>query len=239
MRLIAIDCFLGGNIIMKSFAITRYAIISVTILMLLTGCSVNISSEKTSRTESLSASIPFGEASSVDTKIQIGVGEFKLTGGSEELFSGEFLYNIPEWEPEVEYRDSSDRGKLSISQPKTSKIHTGKTVYDWTLELSNELPTSLDIDLGVGSANIDLKGMNLTDLDLDCGVGEVLLDLSGHWEQSLRAKISSGVGEVTIYLPEAIGAKVNATSGIGTVNSKSLTKKLVHTTMMQLKTRMF
>ncbi|HZK34093.1 MAG TPA: toast rack family protein [Bacillota bacterium] len=205
--------------------LTRYLIISLIILVLFTGCDLELSNGKAGRTEALSKSIALGEAKSVDTKIQIGIGEFSLTGGCDELFAGEFLYNIPEWKPEVEYTDSSDQGRLSIRQPDSKKVNMDKSVYRWTLDLNSDLPTNLDVDLGVGTGNLDLRGVNLKGLSIDCGVGEVLIDLSGNWETGFRGSINSGVGEVTIYLPKDVGVKVNATSGIGGIKAEGMTKK--------------
>lgn len=212
---------------MRLFRLRGNAFIIILLIgiFLLSGCNIELFDGRTSRTESFSSTIALGEAKSIETKIDMGVGELLLTGGCDDLFSGEFLYNIPEWKPEVDYKDSSEKGKLLIKQPSSMKANVNKTVYEWILAINSDISTSLDLDLGVGSYKLDLRGINLTGLEIDCGVGELELDLSGHWDTGFKGSIDSGIGEVTIYLPKDIGVKVDISSGIGSINTKDLTKK--------------
>ena len=56
------------------------------------------------------------------------------------------------------------------------------------------------------------------------GAGDVTLDMAGEWQNDLDAKISGGLGEITLKLPGAVGVKINIDTGIGEVNASGLTR---------------
>src|SRR5205807_1652714 len=57
------------------------------------------------------------------------------------------------------------------------------------------------------------------------GAGKVTVDLRGDWKKDLEATIEGGVGQATIRLPESVGVRVQATSGIGTIRASGLERR--------------
>lgn len=72
-------------------------------------------------------------------------------------------------------------------------------------------------------ANSDNQGeslgaLSLRRLEVTNGAGSLTLDLRGDWQRDLDARIEGGVGEITVYLPEDRGVRVNVQQGIGEIN---------------------
>src|SRR5918998_204962 len=63
-----------------------------------------------------SHSVDVQQARSVRTDLEIGAGELNLTGGADRLMEADFVYNVADWEPKVNYDVSGDTGELSVQQ---------------------------------------------------------------------------------------------------------------------------
>ena len=168
--------------------------------------------------------VQLGEAKSVKLSLNMAAGELELRGGAKDLMEGYFLYNIKRWKPEVNYYVSESRGRLRVRQGKTRGIPVGSTKNRWDINLTNDVPIDLNIDLGAGQGTIDLRGIILESLDIDMGVGDLDVDLSGERKESFRVKINGGIGSATVYLPEDIGVRVEVDKGIGSVHARGLHK---------------
>jgi hypothetical protein len=57
------------------------------------------------------------------------------------------------------------------------------------------------------------------------GAGELVLNLAGRYTKDVAVRVSSGVGESRIRLPESMGVVVDAKAGIGGINAKGLTQR--------------
>lgn len=77
----------------------------------------------------------------------------------------------------------------------------------WDLRLNRDVPLDLQIDLGVGEAEIDLAGMALEDLEVDMGVGQVVVTLPAE-AGDLRATVDGAIGQIVILLPEGLGVRL-------------------------------
>jgi hypothetical protein len=118
--------------------------------------------------------------------------------------------------------------------------------YEWDLRLNDEVPVEMAIQMGAGSANlelgslsltrlevdagagdvtVDLAGaLSLTRLDIDIGAGRVTVDLTGDRQVDLDAKIKGGAGRATVRLPRDVGVRVDVEGGLGKVNAGGLKK---------------
>jgi len=188
----------------------------------LAGCYVP--SPKLGRTESSHEQVELAGAESVSVTITLGVGKLKLAGGADELLDARFEYNIPDWKPVVSYKVEDGRGRLVVEQPSrvVGVAWPGNIRYDWNIKLNSGVPMELEIDLGVGKSEVDLKGLNLRRFSLEAGVGEGSVDLSGPRPSDLDAAIKAGVGKLTLVLPADVGVRVKARAGLGRVNAVGL-----------------
>lgn len=103
----------------------------------------------------------------------------------------------------------------------------------WQIGLNPNVATDLTLDVGAGTASLDLRELSLTDLEIDGGAGsmevwlpggnyDVYLDVSagstqltlpGHGRQEIE--IDGGAGSLTLYLPPGVEARVEVDSGAG------------------------
>lgn len=164
-------------------------------------------------------------AEALDVDIDFGVGNLFIQGGSSEWVNGDFTYNHKRLEPKVTYKKKKDVGNVKIKQGSKTTFGFNKRKLDneWDLQLTNDIPIDLDVDMGVSTSTLNLKGLQLSSLSIDSGVGESVIDLSGDWKKGFRADFDLGVGDVTIILPKQTGVRVNVSKGIGRVDLKDFT----------------
>jgi hypothetical protein len=192
-------------------------------LALATGC---IGRLRVGPTQTDTETVELGGAESAHVDIKMGVGQVNIDGGASALLEADFTYNVKAWEPEVDYRVNDDVGRLTIQQPEAEGvldiIPDDDIEYRWDLKLNDETPVDLEVELGVGDSDLDLKGLNLSDLELQIGVGEVEIDLTGDWERSFDVNIKGGVGTTKVHLPQNVGVRVDTQTGIGSLRVHGL-----------------
>ena len=120
------------------------------------------------------------------------------------LMDGDFEYNIPSWKPDVRYNATGFRGELVIEQPSNSK-GSSNTTYKWNVHFNDKLPLDMTTHLGAGEARMNLGSVNLRNLELQLGVGEVDVDLRGKPTHDYNVKIAGGIGQATVHLPASVG----------------------------------
>ena len=202
----------------------------------------NSLTERTGPVQTQSETVELGAADSAEVEIAMGVGELNVSGGATELMEADFTFNIADWEPEVEYQVSGENGRLTISQPDDdfSGIPDDNIRYEWDLHFNDAVPLDLEIGLGAGKSNIDLHslavqsleldtgagdvsvklgGSPLTNANIEAGVGKITLDLSGNWQDDATISIKTGVGDLTVIVPNDAGVIVDTDLGIGNVDA--------------------
>ncbi|NLE44069.1 MAG: cell wall-active antibiotics response protein [Chloroflexi bacterium] len=89
---------------------------------------------------------------------------------------------------------------------------TARTRPIWELRLNPDVPLDVQVDLGVGSNELDLSQINLTYLSADMGIGRTVIKLpeSGRFE----AKIDGGIGEITVLVPAGMEVRAVLSTGL-------------------------
>jgi hypothetical protein len=156
-------------------------------------------------------------------EIKMGAGELRVEGGSAKLMEAGFDYNVPASKPMVRYNASSFRGELLIEQP--TSFHTGRNSnYKWDVHLNDKLPIDFVTHLGAGEAHMNLGSMNLRSVEIHMGVGEVQLDLRGKPTRDYNVEIHGGIGQAVVHLPSTVGIVADAKGGIGNIEVHGLEK---------------
>lgn len=126
---------------------------------------------------------------------------------------------------------TSDSGGWFFLDP-TTWVNFGNTPR-WQIGLNPTIPTSLRLDVGAGSVDLDLSELTLNNLDVDGGAGsnEVWLPggdynarfnvsagstkitLPGFGKQEIE--IDGGAGSLTLFLPPGVEARVEVNGGAG------------------------
>lgn len=176
-----------------------------------------------------SRTVELGSAESVRANIEMGAGILEVAGGASALLEADFIYDLEEWKPTVDYGVTGTEGALQVKfhqpvMPKLRQIFEGEISarYQWNLRLNDDVPVDLKVLLGAGSADLKLGSLTLTGLDIQTGAGDITVDLSGDWTRDLDATIKGGVGRMTIKLPREIGVRVQVRRAIVEVSTYGL-----------------
>ncbi len=188
----------------------------------LAACEVNTEPPGPTMTDPVSVDLDSSEMVRAD--LRIGAGSLNVSGGATKLVEGSFTYNVPSWKPSVRWVPSSFRGLLTIEQPNHSRARFGHTEYDWTLRFNDNKPLDMFINLGAGEADLRLGSLNLRSVQVDMGVGKLDLDLKGTTRNDYSVRIHGGVGEANVYLPSDAGISAYAKGGIGGIRADGLNR---------------
>src|SRR5678816_553518 len=109
--------------------------------------------------KTVTQSIDPGKAQSVAVTLEMNAGELKVEGGAAKLMDATFRFNVPSWEPKIDYADG-DRGTLHVTQAGSSNSF-GNSTNDWNVRLSDTVPMAVSASIGAGEATLNLGAMNL------------------------------------------------------------------------------
>ena len=170
--------------------------------------------------------IELDKAEIVKTRFQMGVGELLVRGGSAKLLEGDFTYSIPSWKPTVRYSSTGFRGNLDVEQPNSVKgVGTSIREYKWDVKLNDAVAQDFEVNLGVGTAHMDLSTVNIRSIEVKMGVGELELNLRGKPKKDYGVTIHGGVGEARLLLPKDVAVEATVNGGLGGVEADGLTKE--------------
>lgn len=153
----------------------------------------------------------------------MGAGQLRVRGGADKLMEGRFTYNRLRLRPEVSYNAGGFRGHLVVEEP--SHVNGSTQRYVWDLRFNDRKPLDLDVKCGAGESRLDLGDLVLRRVNVEIGVGELKMDLRGAPKNDYAVSIRGGVGEATIYLPEAVGIEADVEGGIGGIHAPGLEKR--------------
>lgn len=181
----------------------------------------------TAKAAGYEVSIPKDNAESLKVDIDFGVGNLFISGDSKDWVSGDFSYNHKKLEPKVNYKLRKNVGHVDIKQGSVTMLGFNKRKWknDWDLQLSNDIPIDLKVDMGVSDSTLDLSGLQLNSLVINSGVSDSTIDLSGKWKKGFRADVDLGVGDVTFILPKDTGVRINVSKGLGTLGTRDFIKQ--------------
>lgn len=177
----------------------------------------------------LRKSVEYEDVDLLKVDLRLGVGQVFVSGGTEQLMEGHFVYSERAGDPKLSYQQKNGTGHVKLAQKNRtmpfSFFNFGEFKNDWQVKLNKELPMNLSISTGVGEAELDLRGVHLQYLDIETGVGKTMIDLSGDWQESFRMELETGVGQTVLYLPEEVGVKVKAELGLGSFSIDNFVRK--------------
>ncbi len=197
---------------------------SVSIAALFLAASCTFVRARVAEPEPTTLNVALGAAKTVEVEVAMRVGVLEIVGGPGMTLNAEFICPDENLVPEVLYEIEDDGGFLEIEQPEPEdqEGRLKQSENRWNLNLKTDVPTELNVELGVGRLNLRPAGMTLIALDLELGVGDCRVDLTGDWTRNLDATIATGVGTVDIVLPNQVGVWVHAEAGLGSVRAEGL-----------------
>jgi N-terminal domain of toast_rack, DUF2154 len=183
-------------------------------LVCLTGCVVESAGPVTHDFRSVDKDA----AELVRVNLNMGAGNLRVGTGTDKLMRADFDYNVPAWKPDVRYSN----GNLTISQPDAHGTHFSNTKYEWDVRLNRDVPMNLNVHFGAGDAHLDLGSLSLRHVEVEMGVGKIDMDLRGNPKHDYDVGIHGGVGEATVRVPSDVAVVADAHGGIGEIKASGL-----------------
>ena len=159
-------------------------------------------------------------AKSAEVVINASLGKLTIASlsDSENFIKGEI--HTVEQETIVQNYELT-KGEISYFLSSDWEPNTPNPLFDfdenrlyWELFFTDEIPLNLDISLGVGESNLDLRNLQLTELLLNIGVGQTRVELP---RGKYQADIDGGVGQSIVTLPDEGQIKLIVNGGVGEI----------------------
>ncbi|PIS29310.1 MAG: hypothetical protein COT43_04115 [Candidatus Marinimicrobia bacterium CG08_land_8_20_14_0_20_45_22] len=156
--------------------------------------------------------IPLKGEKQLDVKIEFALGRFflkSLTDGNF-VMKSQMTYRDKDLKPNVEYKTRGNRGRLHLySQENVGEKHFKfkheRDSYkesknsSWELGFNKNIPTSFDIEMGLGDGEMDFTDICVNDLNLECGLSDVLVEFNKRNKEEIRnINIQTGLGNVVV-----------------------------------------
>ncbi len=118
------------------------------------------------------------------------------------------------------YDGTLELGGLSL---KSLEVKDGASNVDLSFSRPNQIEMSI-LRYSTGASDVKLTGLgnaNFSTLAFSGGAGNYTLDFTGDWQQDAVATIDSGLGNVTLAIPENVKAKVTVEGAAVNINQGS------------------
>jgi len=170
---------------------------------------------------------PLNGASRASIVIDPGVGDLRLDEHKDEgiLIKGTAPISAGGLSVVQSYSVSGDEGSYEIKATGVTFFPSAESEkWIWDLSLNGAIPTSLDVSLGVGSADLTLRELSLEDFIVATGLGKIDLELPE--TGNIDGFIDVGIGQVIITIPDGMGVKFVTDTGLTFVQAPdSFTKE--------------
>jgi hypothetical protein len=165
------------------------------------------------------ATVPLEDAGQARIRMRHGAGRLRVGGGAVagQLLSGSFGGGM---EQQVKLAgdtlDVEMRVRVSAAQFPFPWMWGPRSTLDWTVNLNEEIPLSLDLETGASDARLDLTNLRVTDLRLQTGASSSDISMPASAGYT-KATISSGAASVRVRVPEGVAARIRAGGGMADI----------------------
>lgn len=117
------------------------------------------------------------------------------------------------------YKGTLKLGGLSLTE---LEVNDGASEAKLTFDAPN--PQTMDrLTYKTGASKVEMTGLanaNFTEMDFNGGAGTFTLDFSGQLQHDALVKITAGVSELKLIIPDGLNAEVKVTGGINNINTQ-------------------
>lgn len=159
-------------------------------------------------------------ANRATVKIEPGAGELQIGAMTQEgiLLAGT-IPDMPGNEVRSSYTVQGNVGDYRLHESGGQFILPTRSAQKWLwdLDITNAIPVELELAMGAGKINADLRDMKLDILKITLAVGEtrVVLPKQGR----LDAKINGAIGQIVIVVPRGVGVQIRADKGLANLST--------------------
>jgi hypothetical protein len=151
-------------------------------------------------------------------------GDLNIGGGaaSDKLAEAEFRYTESNCQATFGHQASAGRASVRLEQGSLSTTPNWRC--EWDVKLNDVVTKDLTLKMGAGNMEAALGGLNVRTAVMNLGAGNATVDLSGDWKADAEITLNAAVGNLTVRLPQGVGARVEAGTGLGNVDAGGLKK---------------
>lgn len=148
------------------------------------------------------------------------------TGNTHNEWELEFSPKMP---LELDCKFGAGDGRLDFTglQVTTIDLEMGAGDFEVRFDEPNEVQMR-DFSLDTGAARLDVSGIGNASPEqamVNGGVGDIELDFRGRWANSADIDITTGVGSVTLRLPDDVGVQVEVDGGLTNIEADGLRER--------------
>lgn len=143
-----------------------------------------------------------------ELKIDGGAGLFKLKEVSNQLFEAHIESNVLGYQSSLKTNTNNGVATIVLKQDeKDVEIKNTKFNNDVNLMLNPDLLWVVEMNLGAGKAELDLRKFRVKELNIDAGVSALEIKLGDKTDRQ-DIKIDSGLAALDIWFPRNVGCEV-------------------------------
>jgi hypothetical protein len=162
---------------------------------------------------------PLEDVSAARLRLEAGPGDFllKALSDTKSLIAGK-VSMAPGRRFNQEYEQ---QGNTAFYQLRESGVmiylpRPRQTGWQWSLGVTPTIPLDLRTSLAVGNLSVDLSGLQISALDVNLGVGQANLILPQ--ASDFDGKISAGIGNIVIVIPAGVGVQLDINAALVNVD---------------------
>jgi hypothetical protein len=132
----------------------------------------------------------------------------------------------PEAVLDMDIQAGAGQGELDLTDLQIEKLDVDLGAGDFTLSFYEPNAAEMSrFTLDAGAARLEINGVGNAspeEMIVQGGAGEITLDLTGDWTRSADVEVTTGFGQLTLYLPDDVGVKVDVTGGLANIETSGL-----------------
>lgn len=117
------------------------------------------------------------------------------------------------------YKGTLNLGGLALTE---LEVNDGASEAKLTFDAPNPQPMDR-LTYKTGASKVEMTGLanaNFTELNFNGGAGTFTLDFGGQLQRDGLVKITAGVSEVKLIIPDGVNAEVKVTGGVNNINTQ-------------------
>lgn len=174
------------------------------------------------RTEHVLEALQDARRGQITLRFAVGELEVGALVDSPNFVEGRIEYARYSREAELQFDVHTGRAEFLL-QAQSQSIPFGMPGDDvgehWDIEFTPRIPLEMEVGSAVGDMDLDLSGLMVTELDVSSGVGETTIVFPAA-AGSTRASVKSAVGDITVQIPDGVGARIRVSKLLASVYVK-------------------
>jgi len=145
------------------------------------------------------------------------------TGNTHNEWNLEFSPEIP---LKMNFEIGAGNGELDFTRLQLAELDMSIGAGDFKVRFDEPNETRMNhLTLNTGASKLEMTGIGHAGperMKVQGGVGDITLDFTGAWPNSADVQIISGVGAVTLRLPDDVGVRIETEGGLTNIEASGL-----------------